>query len=102
MSLALRQFTIEWGSPEQVPDGVTGNLDYELRVPITFVTHYGDLALDRIGNVLVTDHFDVNRHFIDRLETIFGLTNWEPDDAPELDAGARVFEHNYFVSYMRR
>lgn len=101
-SLALRQFMLEWDDEEMLIGGATGNLDYEVEVLLHIVTHYGDMPFNRLGEVLGMDHFDINRYFGDRLETIYGLTNWQPAGRGEIDRGARVYEHRYRVSYLRR
>jgi hypothetical protein len=99
---ALRQFFISWGSAEQVVEGATGNLDYEVRVPLVISTSYWAAEPDQVGELVAQDHFDLNRYFIDRLETIHGLTNWESDGTSEADDEARIHDHQFLVSYMRR
>ena len=101
-SLSLRQFSLDWSDEEVVEGGATGNLDYEVEATLEVVTHYGDLPFDRLGEVLGADHFDVNRYFSDRLDTIDGLVNWQPLGREEVDRDSRVYAHRYRVAYMRR
>lgn len=101
-SLVLRSFFLSWGAPEQVIGGATGNLDYELAVPLTILTHYMGADVDHLGELLAQDHFDVNRYFGDRLETITGLMNWVSSGWIVEDEDARVYAHSFEVSYMRR
>jgi hypothetical protein len=101
-SRVLRQFFLGWGSPEQVIGGATGNLDYELEVPLVIRTHYWAAEPDHVGELAAHDHFDINRHFIDRLETIVGLTNWVSTGWRPEDEEARTYEHTFDVAYMRR
>lgn len=101
-SRVLRQFFVEWGTPEQVIGGATGNLDYELAVPLTLLTHYGAVNVDQVGELVAQDHFDINRYFGDRLETIPGLTNWVSTGWLVEDEDSRIYAHTYEVSYLRR
>lgn len=98
----LRQFFIQWGPPEQVIGGATGNSDYEVVAEIRIVTSYWAAEPDRFGELIAQDHFDINRYFVDRLETIVGLLNWESTGVDVEDDEARIYAHTYDVAYLRR
>lgn len=97
-----RLFQLEWGDGEPIVGGATGNTDYEWSTDLDIVVHYGELRETLLGEAIDRDHGDINRYFSDRLETIAGLSNWQPLGHVARDPETLVYEQRFRVSHMRR
>lgn len=96
-----RLFFFEWGSPETIPGGATGNADSEVAVEMHVVVDYRAFDKRSLGQIVVEDHWDLHDRLFEASEQdeVAGLTKIESKKFQPLDAQA--VRHIFSVQYMR-
>lgn len=100
-SMVPRMYSFEWGDPEVVEGGATGNADTEVRLTLSIVTDYRAFREEDLAFVVESDHWDLH----DRL-----MDSWSQDIVPGLTySDTRSFEtedaqrvtHSFVIQYQR-
>lgn len=101
-SMVPRLYTIEWGVPEVVIGGATGNADTEVALLMRVVTDYRAFRAETLGDVVEADHWNLHDRLADRLDpTIPGLMWIESRGHRADNPEAAVVAHEYQVQYLR-
>ncbi len=96
-----RLYSFEWGDPEVVPGGATGNADTEVGIKLFIVVDYRAFREEDLGWIIESDHWDLHDRLADSwaLDLISGLTfsdslGFETEDAQRV-------VHAFQMQYMR-
>lgn len=100
---ANRFFTIAWGRTKSVPEGVTGHSDMETEIEMSIVTDYGSVPERELGQIVGTDHVDLEHWLGDRLHPAIQGLMWVESDGHVLvgDETTRRISHDFTVHYQR-
>lgn len=99
--LCPRLFFFEWGEPESVPGGATGNADSEVAIEMRIVTDYRAFDPRTLAQIVIEDYWDLHDRLFEAYEQdeVAGLTKIEEMRSQPLDA--QGVAHTFRVQYMR-
>lgn len=101
-SMVPRRYTIQWGDPEVVRGGATGQSDTEVGHVMRIVTDYRAFRKETLADVVYTDFWDLHDRLADRLDpAIVGFWWIEPRQPVVDDAEASVIAHEFLIQYIR-
>ena len=96
-----RMYSFNWGDPEVVLGGATGNADTEVRLTLDIVTDYRAFREADIGWVIESDHWDLHDRLMDSWsqDIVSGMT-FSDSQGFETEDAQRV-THSFVIQYMR-
>lgn len=99
-TMVPRFYLFEWGKPEDVRGGATGNADSETACEMAIVADYRAFREEDLGTVAESDFWDIHDKLSDQLSPAVPGFMWiEPVDFVERDA-QRV-AHVFKIQYLR-
>lgn len=100
-TMVPRMFSFEWGSPEVVQGGATGNADTEVRLALDVVVDYRAFREADLAFVVEADHWDLHDEMSDAWSqneipgfTFSDTLSFDTEDAQRVT-------HHFVVQYMR-
>lgn len=101
-SMTPRRYVFEWGKPEDVRGGATGNADSETKLEMRLVTDYRFCREEILGEVIESDFWDLHDRLSDQLHPLIAGLMWVEPIGPRVDdaKGPRV-AHEFSIQYLR-
>lgn len=97
-----RRYVFEWGEPEDVIGGCTGNADSETAITMRIEADYRFCRDEILGTVVESDFWDLHDRLSDQLHPLItGLLKFTPTGHVVVDTDAKRIAHVFRIQYLR-